>query len=55
MDINEIFDLAVEADHNIFDTTDKDIYCAVMDAKEAWEKGLDSRLQHEKKFSRVLW
>jgi hypothetical protein len=42
MDLNEILNLAVESDHNIFDATDEDIYHAVMDAKEAWERSGDS-------------
>jgi hypothetical protein len=42
MDLNEILNPAVESDHNIFDATDKDIYHAVMDPKEAQERSRDS-------------
>ena len=42
MDLNEILNLAVESDHNIFDATDEDIYHAVMDANEVRERSGDS-------------
>ena len=42
MDLNEILNPAVESNHNIFDTTDEDIYRAVMDAKEVQERSGDS-------------
>jgi hypothetical protein len=42
MDLNEILNPAVESDHNIFDTMDKDIYHAVMDPKEMRERSRDS-------------